>query len=184
MRLQTIARIVVLSTVLPLLACKDTTASGPASENSLSQGPPSALSFERLPTGCKREQGDVTLTLVPSNDPFGRTVGPSKGGLNGAATSRIERAEGGPGGQIALVTEDSWVLGPTDAIFSDGLAYLAPISGGDFTVDMTQTITGGTGKYDGVTGTIHLLGVGYRLTVGVGLGTTYYDLHYDGTICT
>jgi hypothetical protein len=46
-------------------------------------------------------------------------------------------------------------------------------------------VIGGTGKYAGATGTINLTGTGYNLFgPAAGPGSTFFDLRYDGTVCT
>lgn len=133
-------------------------------------------------------KGDAQLTLVPSpNDPFGRTLGPVKGPLKGAETSVITSFTPFPPAPFVtehVTTQDVLVTGPGEMITATSAATWTPVPSappGNFTVDGTQTITGGTGDYSGATGTIHVTGFGYNV---FGPGTGYFDLEYDGTICT
>lgn len=189
MRHTTIGSFVAISSAVALFACKDTTASGPSAVGSESSFIPSGPVFERLPAGCRHVQGDAEMTLVPSpNDPNGRTVGPTKGGLKGAATSVVTGVLVGIHGVFAVFSLDTWVVGPTDLLLASGEATYVPIDGapvGEVSVAGTETINGGTGKYAGATGTLDITGVGHNVfSPNGGPGNTWFDLKYDGTVCT
>lgn len=186
MRLHQIGLIASLATVGTLLACKDSAPSGPLSAGEQS-GTLSGPVFAKLPPGCKRVRGDVDLTLIPSpNDPLGRSIGPSGGGLKGAVTSVITSLVPQGGDVILATTLETWVGGLTDILnASANVTYTQIGSTFDFTVDATQTIVSGTGKYSGATGTIHVTGIGHDLFgPNAGPGSTNFELEYDGTVCT
>jgi hypothetical protein len=129
------------------------------------------------------------MTLVESpNDPNGRTVGPTKGTLKGAATSVVEGILTGIHGDFLVFSTDTWVVGPTDLLTASGEATYVPIAGapdGEFSVAGTETINGGTGKYADATGTLDITGVGHKVfSLDGGPGNTWLDLKYDGSVCT
>lgn len=185
MRRQSTGVIASFAALTFVLACKDSTPSGPQSfdTQSPSLGEPG---FTKLPPGCKRAHGRVELTLIPSaNDPLGRSIGPSSGTLKGAVSSLITSFVPGGGGVINATTTDVLVAGPTDIVVSNATTVYTPIPtapAGTFSVATTQTIVSGTGKYAGATGTLQVTGTGYDLFGGV--GNTYFDLEYEGQICT
>jgi hypothetical protein len=51
---------------------------------------------------------------------------------------------------------------------------------GEFTENATLTVTGGSGKYAGATGTITLEGLAHNL---VGPGLTTFNVIYQGSVC-
>jgi hypothetical protein len=115
-------------------------------------------------------------------------MGTSEGGLKGIATEVFTSLTPGPGtsGVIDVTSRAFWVLGPTDTFTATGVTRYFRNSAGDYQVlNMTQTIVGGTGRYDGATGTIQFTGMAYDLTgFAGGPGKTLFDLQYDGSVCT
>ena len=126
--------------------------------------------------GCQHVRGGLTETEIPApNDAFGRTLGNLTGVLNGATTALIT-GEG--------TSFDVFVTNAGDMLTANGVVTLTPIPGkppGEFTVNVTLTITGGSGKYDGATGTITYEGQGHNVFGGPGVGT--FDLTYEGSVC-
>jgi hypothetical protein len=64
-----------------------------------------------------------------------------------------------------------------------GAVTLTPIPGkppGEFTENATLTVTGGSGKYAGATGTITLEGLAHNL---FGPGLTTFNVIYQGSVC-
>jgi len=186
MRLQSLGFATSLITVVSVLACKETTSTSFDSENQ--SAAPGSLSFAKLPPGCKNVHGKVDLTVIPSpNDPLGRSIGPSTGALKGAVSSTLTSLIP-VGGEIHVTSLDVLVAGPTDIITSNATTTYAPIPGepiGTVSVETAQSITSGTGKYAGATGTIVVTGTGYNLFgPGAGPGSTWFDLKYEGTVCT
>lgn len=65
-----------------------------------------------------------------------------------------------------------------------GVPTRTPVPGGppgEFTVHVDLTITGGSGKYAGATGTIALEGEAHNLFGGPGVGT--FNVIYRGSVC-
>jgi hypothetical protein len=186
MRLQSLGLATSVITVVTLLACKETTSSSFDSDGQTAA--PSALSFAKLPPGCRHVHGSVELTQIPSpNDPLGRSIGPSSGSLRGAASSVITTVGPGPTpGTLGATSTDVLVAGPTDILTSNATTTYTPAADPNtFSVETTQTISGGTGKYDGATGTLVVTGTAYDLFgPNAGPGKTHFDLNYDGTVCT
>ena len=182
MRLQSLGLATSFITVVTLLACKETTSSSFDSESQ--SAAPSSLAFAKLPPGCKNVHGKVELTTIPSpNDPFGRSIGPSTGALKGAVSSVLTSFTPLVGAWGAT-SEDVLVAGPTDIIVSSSTTTYTPIPGGPIgamSVETTQSIISGTGKYYGATGTIVVTGTAFNMFAS---GGPWFDLEYEGTVCT
>ena len=128
---------------------------------------------------CKHVRGGITSTSIPSNDPFGRVLGNVDGVLNGASTAFITSNNG-----LNATSFDVFVTNGGDMLTATGAVALTPVPGkppGEFTEKATLTITGGSGKYAGATGTIALEGQGHNVFGGPGVGT--FDVIYRGSVC-
>ena len=136
---------------------------------------------------CQTVTGKGQWTLIPSNDPLGRVLGPTTGNLKASVSATLLTLVPGPNG-IAATSDEVWVLGPQDVIRFAGAATFTPIAGApDGTVadSLTLTVVSGTGQYAGATGTINVTGTGYNLYgPAAGPGGTFFDIRYRGTICT
>jgi hypothetical protein len=105
--------------------------------------------------------------------------------LNGANTSAII-SFGQPPAPFIVLTATSFEVFLTnggDMLTATGAATLTPVPGkppGEFTENTTLTITGGSGKYAGATGTITVEGQAHSV-FGPGPGT--FDLIYQGSVC-
>ena len=131
---------------------------------------------------CQYVRGGLKATAIPSPyDPFGRALANVDGVLNGANTATITSF-----GQPPALTATSFEVFLTnggDLLTATGAAKLTPVPGkppGEFTENTTLTITGGSGKYAGATGTITLEGQAHSV-FGPGPGT--FDLTYQGSVC-
>ena len=70
-----------------------------------------------------------------------------------------------------------------DILTATRVPTLTPVQGGpsdEFTLHVDLTITGGSGKHDGATGTITFDGQGHNPFGGPGLGT--FDVIYRGSV--
>jgi hypothetical protein len=139
--------------------------------------------------GCKQVTGKAVWTLVPApNDPLGRVVGPSTGNLKAATSAYLTSLAPNPDGSLHATSVETWVLGPQDIIQFAGDATFTPVPDapiGTVSDDLTLTAIGGSGKYAGVTGTLHVTGTGYNLFgPGAGPGSSFFEVSYQGTICT
>ena len=139
-------------------------------------------------TNCQNVSGQAQHTLIPApNDPFGRIIGPASGTLKSVITAFITNLTFRPDGAIDATTVDLWVLSPQDQITFDGRATFTPVPGqpvGTVNDQLTLTVRSGTGQFEGATGTIAVTGIGYNLFgPDAGLGKTYFQLNYSGSIC-
>ena len=137
---------------------------------------------------CQTVTGKGQWTLIPSaNDPLGRVLGPTTGNLKAAVSASLISLAPNPDGSLAATSEEVWVVGPTDVIRFAGAATFTPVADapiGTVSDALTLTAVGGTGKYAGVTGTIHVTGTGYNLFgPAAGPGNTFFDVNYRGSIC-
>jgi len=135
---------------------------------------------------CQHVRGGITETVIPSpNDPFGRVLGNVDGVLNGASTAFITSDNPSPSGVLNSTSFDVFVTEKGDMLTATGPVTLSPIPGkppGEFTLDVILTITGGSGKYAGASGTITFEGLGRNVFGGPGLGT--FDVIYRGSVCS
>ena len=137
---------------------------------------------------CSKVSGKGVMTVVPSpNDPLGRIAGTTTGTLKAAATAFFLSLAPNPDGSLHATSDSVWVLGPQDVLRLAGDATLTPVADGPIgTVSdvETLTVTGGSGRYAGATGMLSITGIGYNaFGPNAGPGNSYFDLHYEGTVC-
>jgi len=128
---------------------------------------------------CQRVRGSDVETVIPSpNDPFGRVLGIVGGVLDGASTAfpTSLSADGLNG-----TSSDVFVTKRGDILTATGAVTLTPIPGSssEFTENATLTITGGSGRYNGASGTITLEGRAVFDSAGGGT----FDVIYHGSVC-
>jgi hypothetical protein len=137
---------------------------------------------------CKNVSGHIVETLLPfgaPNDPLGRVLGTVTGVLNGSKTAILDSLVPGPGGVLTATTKDIFVTNTRDLLWASGVAVFTPIPGqppGFFTDDLTLTIVGGSGKFEGATGTIKVVGRSENL-FSPNPGDAFFDLDYRGEVC-
>jgi hypothetical protein len=132
---------------------------------------------------CKYVHGGFTETIIPSNDAFGRALGNVNGVLNGAITGFITSMNPSPSG-VTATSYEVFVTKAGDMLTATCAATLTPVPGappGEFAGNFIYTITGGSGKYAGATGTITAEGLGHNVFGGPGVGT--FDSIYQGSVC-
>jgi hypothetical protein len=137
---------------------------------------------------CKPVQGSAEWTLVPSpTDPIGRVLGPTTGNLKAAVTAYLTSLTPNPSGSFHATSVETWSTGAQDLLLFAGDATFTPIPGqpvGTVADHMTLTVTGGSGKFAGATGTVTVRGIGYNLFgPNAGPGNTFFDVNYRGRIC-
>jgi hypothetical protein len=128
---------------------------------------------------CKYVRGSDVETIIPSpNDPLGRTLGIVNGVLDGASTAVVTSTS--PDG-LNATSFDVFVTNGGDMLTATGAVTLTPIPGSlsKFTENATLTITGGSGKYEGASGTITLKGQAVFDSSGGGT----FDVIYQGSVC-
>ncbi len=108
------------------------------------------------------------------------------GVLNGAGTSIVTGLKEPPAPFIELNATcfDVFVTNRGDMLFGNGVVTLTPVPGkppGEFTENEILTVTGGSGRYAGATGTITLEGQVHNLFGGPGAGS--FNLVYEGSVC-
>ena len=129
---------------------------------------------------CKHVRGSDVETIIPSpNDSLGRTLGIVNGVLNGASTAVVTSTS--PDG-LNATSFDVFVTNGGDVLTATGAVTLTPVPGSSskFTENATLTITGGSGKYKGASGTIKLEGQAVFDSSGGGI----FDVIYQGSVCS
>jgi hypothetical protein len=114
-------------------------------------------------------------TIIPSpNDTYGRTLGTVDGVLKGVSTAVVTSPDGSKSSDV-IVTNRGDILTGTGAI------NLAPVPGNstEFTVNVILTITGGSGRYSGATGSLNYMGLAQFSSATTGT----FDLIYRGSVC-
>lgn len=114
------------------------------------------------------------------NDPAGRVLGTVDGSLAGSTTAFITSLTPARDGGFSVKTNNAFATLEGNVLLATGSADWTFIRNGYYQVDLTLTVTGGTGKYANATGTIKILGVGD----GVGPGTGQFLHEYRGQVCT
>jgi hypothetical protein len=126
---------------------------------------------------CQYVRGGITETSIPANDQFGRLLGNVTGVLNGASTVFITSLSPPTSFDVFATTRG-------DLLTATGFPTRTPVPGappGEFTTHVDLTITGGTGRYEGATGTLTFDGQSHNAFGGPGVATA--DLTYQGTVC-
>ena len=133
---------------------------------------------------CQHVRGAIRETRIPApNDVMGRTLSNVDGVLNGAGTSLVTSTNELEGGVLTATSLDVFVTIQGDLLTATGAVKLTPIPGkpaGEFTENATLTVTGGSGKYEGATGTITLKGRAHNL---FGPALTTFNVTYQGSVC-
>lgn len=128
---------------------------------------------------CQNVSGNITETQIPSpNDPLGRSLANVYGVLNGANTAVITSSS--PDG-LNATSLDVFVTTRGDLLTATGAVTLTPNPGNsnDFTLFVTLTITGGSGKYTGATGTLTYQGQANVDAAGI----FHVFATYRGSVC-
>ena len=128
---------------------------------------------------CQNVCGSITETIIPApNDPLGRSLGNVNGVLNGASTAVLTSFS--PDG-LNATSFDVFVTNGGDMLTATGVVTLTPVPGtsNEFTLNVTLTITGGSGKYTGATGTLTYQG---HANVDA-TGTFHVYATYRGSVC-
>ena len=128
---------------------------------------------------CQHVRGSDVETIIPSpNDPLGRTLGIVNGVLNGASTAVVTSLTNNG---LNATSFDVFVTNGGDMLTATGAVALTPVPGSpsEFTENATLTITGGSGKYKGASGTITLQGQAVFDSSGGGT----FDVIYQGSVC-
>jgi len=137
---------------------------------------------------CKEVEGRLVETAIPApNDPMGLSIGLSTGDLKGSASSLLTSLTPQPDGTFLVTSLDVFVLGPQDILVLSCKTIGTPIQGapvGTVSASTTYTVTGGTGKFLGATGTIQATSTVFNaFGPNAGPGSSYSVGNYKGTIC-
>ena len=133
----------------------------------------------RARADCQNVSGSITETQIPApNDPLGRSLANVYGVLNGANTAVITSVS--PDG-LHATSLDVFVTTRGDLLTATGAGTFTPIPGNssDFGVYVALTVTGGSGKYTGATGT--LMYQGQASFDAAGMFHVYAT--YRGSVC-
>ena len=102
----------------------------------------------------------------------------------GASTAFITSVNPLPSGVLNATSFDVFVTNRGDMLTATGAVTLTPVPGkppGEFRANVTLTVTGGSGKYAGATGTITFEGQVHNFFGGPGVATS--DVIYRGFVC-
>lgn len=127
---------------------------------------------------CQYVRGSITETKISAAGQPTRNLGNVTGVLNGAVTVVITTP---PPNVTSL---DIFVTKSGDMLTAIGFPTRTPVPGappGEFAVHVDLTITGGSGKYEGASGTMTFDGQSHNALGGPGEATT--DLIYQGSVC-
>ena len=150
---------------------------------------PLALADDDHHSPCHDVAGRILWSVIPApNEPFGRVLGSATGSLEGPTTDSILAFETPPG-VVPIKTHDFpiFMTGPHDQLYGDAHATFTPTANPAIVDDeQTIAITGGTGKFEGATGTIHAKGHGHNLLTTPPpdqAGQVFFNLAYWGEVC-
>jgi hypothetical protein len=124
---------------------------------------------------CQNVVGSMRETIIPApNDPYGRALGIVNGVLNGASTAVITSPDGSTSFDVIVTNRGDMLTG-------NGAITLTPLPGSsnEFTVNVTLTIAGGSGKYSGATGKLTYLGLAQFSSPTTGT----FNVIYRGSVC-
>ena len=143
---------------------------------------------------CKTVVGKAEWTLMPPTnppaaEPLGRVLGPTTGDLKAAVTAYLTSLTPNAAfSEFHATSVETWATGAQDLLLFAGDATFTVIPDrpiGTVADSLTLTVIGGSGKYAGATGTVHVTGTGYNLFgPNAGPGSTFFDVRYRGEICT
>jgi len=129
---------------------------------------------------CQNVSGTITETQIPApNDPpGGRSLANVFGVLNGANTAVLTSVSQDG---LSATSLDVFLTTRGDVLTATGAATFTPIPGNssDFRLFVTLTVTGGSGKYAGATGTLTYQGLANVDAVG----TFRVLATYRGSVC-
>ena len=137
---------------------------------------------------CKDVSGHSVSTTIPApNDPLGRSLGSNTGDLKSSVSGFLTTLIPEPDGSIQATSVEVWVLGPQDMLVLTCKTNATPIPGaavGTVSASTSYTVTGGTGKYAGASGSLRATYTGFNaFGPKAGPGSTYFDGRYEGNIC-
>jgi hypothetical protein len=137
---------------------------------------------------CRNASGKAVWTLIPApNDPLGRVLGPTTGDLKASVSAYLTSIAPQNDGSLHATSVETWVLGAQDVLVFAGDATFTPVPDapiGTVADSLWLTVVGGSGKYAGATGTLHVTGTGYNVFgPNAGPGSTFFEVRYDGTVC-
>lgn len=157
-------------------------------------------SFAQQPTqSCQNVTGGFTEFVITPfgspNDPFGRVVLIATGTLEGIGTAILTSVGPGPApGLLGATTRHvfmikSGALQEADQLTATGVAVFTPMPNSANVQDLlTLTITGGTGKFAGASGTIVAQGTGinfFPLPPGPSSANqSSFSFSLSGQLCT
>jgi hypothetical protein len=138
-------------------------------------------------TKCKHVEGQAGGTSIPANDPLGRSLGSSTGGLKAAVSGYLTSLTPQPDGTIRVTSVEVFVLGPQDILVFTCLTTGTPVPGapvGTASFSSIYTVAGGTGEFVGASGTLNVTGMIFNaFGPNAGPGSTHSESTYTGNIC-
>ena len=117
---------------------------------------------------CRKVNGDFSEFVITPfgspNDPLGRVVLIAHGTIHAIGTAILTSVGPGPTpGTLGATTRHVFVVSEEDQLTATGDAVFTPIPGTPNVQDvLTLTVTGGTGRFAGATGTILATGIGFN----------------------
>jgi hypothetical protein len=132
---------------------------------------------------CAPVSGNFNEVILPKdsapNDPGGRVLGNVDGSLKGVTTATVTSREPRLNGGFFVVTSNIFLTDEGNMLFTRGEANWSEVSRTFYQVDLTLTVTGGTGTYAGATGSIKIRGVGNNISATSG----EFVHEYRGQVC-
>jgi Bacterial protein of unknown function (DUF899) len=146
-----------------------------------------------------RRDAERPVAAIPSRTtPDGATLFAAMTGTDVATYTRERPGmsafvlEGGvvpqPDGSLHATSQETWAVAPQDLLLFSADTTFTPIAGqpiGTVASVSTLTLIGGTGSFEGWSGELEAIGTGFNIFgPAAGVGSTYFDLKYGGTLCT
>ena len=155
-----------LAAALVTFACSDSQPTAPAARTD------SDVRLSRSTPGCRNVEGRITEWINGPNTAAGKITGDVSGDVSIVITA-LRQMEGG----VMEFDANCLMVTKHGTFTTADNATLTPIEAPLYQVSNTLQVTGGTGKYDGVTGTLHTRGTANFVPGGL------VDLRYEGQLC-
>ena len=158
--------------LLPLAAALVTFACGDSQPTAPDARASSDVRLSRSTSGCRNVEGTIVEYITGPNTAAGTITGDVSGDVSIVITA-LRQMEGG----VMQFDANCTMVTKHGTITTADEATLTPIEASLYQVSNRLNVTGGTGKYSGVTGTLHTRGTANFVPGGL------VDLRYDGQLC-
>ena len=159
-------------TLLPLAAALVTFACGDTQPTAPDARTNADVRLSRSESGCKDVEGTIQEWITGPNTAAGKITGDVSGDVSIVITA-LRQMDGG-----VMQFDANCLMSTKHGTFTTAdQATLTPIAAPLYQVNNRLNVTGGTGKYSGVTGTLHTRGTANFVPGGL------VDLRYYGQLC-